>query len=92
MTAEQLFALIFVAIIYLLPGLIAYARQHHQAGAITVLSLVLGWTVIGWLVALVWASTAVKNDTQSVRGEAGSDRDADHRGATAHRRNGLSAQ
>ena len=39
------------------PG-IAGARRHHQTGAILVLNLLLGWTLLGWIAALVWAFTA----------------------------------
>ena len=42
---------------YLLPSLVARARRHRNVNAITVLNLFLGWTVLGWLVALIWAST-----------------------------------
>ncbi len=43
-----------------LAGIVAAVRNHHQGGAIIVLNLFLGWTVLGWIMALVWASTAVK--------------------------------
>jgi hypothetical protein len=41
----------------LLPGFIALARKHPNATAIFLLSLFFGWTVVGWVVALVWAFT-----------------------------------
>jgi len=48
---------------YFLPGVLAYWRGHPQAGAIFVLNLFLGWTVIFWILALVWTmtNTAVAN-------------------------------
>jgi hypothetical protein len=49
-------ALIFLAIaviIYFLPGLIA--RKKSNATAIALFNLFLGWTFIGWVIALVWA-------------------------------------
>jgi hypothetical protein len=46
------------ALLYVLPGIIAHSRHHPQAGAITLLVLFLGWTLIGWVVALVWAATS----------------------------------
>ena len=52
-------ALIVLAL-YLIPALVAYNRQHPNAGAILILNLLLGWTVVGWIVSLVWASTAVR--------------------------------
>lgn len=43
--------------LYWVPGMIACMRKHRDAGAINVLNLFLGWTLIGWVVALVWAFT-----------------------------------
>lgn len=43
---------------YLLPALIAGMREHRNTTSITMLNLFLGWTFIGWVVALVWAFTA----------------------------------
>jgi Superinfection immunity protein len=45
--------------IYFLPSIIAGFRKHHNAAAILVLNLFLGWTVLGWISALVWSSTFV---------------------------------
>jgi hypothetical protein len=41
--------------IYMLPAGIGIIRGRSNAGAIFVLNLFLGWTLIGWVVALVWA-------------------------------------
>ncbi len=40
---------------YLLPTTIAIIRKRTNSVAIFVLNLFLGWTLIGWVVALVWA-------------------------------------
>jgi hypothetical protein len=48
---------VLTAALYFAPTLVAQGRRHHQAGAIFVLSLFLGWTLLGWVVALVWAFT-----------------------------------
>jgi hypothetical protein len=40
---------------YGLPALVAVYRRHRRAEAIAVVNLFLGWTVVGWLAALVWA-------------------------------------
>jgi hypothetical protein len=45
---------------YFLPGLIAYMRGHHNVVSIMLLNLFLGWTLIGWVAALVWAASATK--------------------------------
>lgn len=49
-----------VALAYFLPSVVAWQRRHHQRGAIFVLNLLLGWTALGWIVALVWSFTAVR--------------------------------
>jgi hypothetical protein len=49
------FVLAFVS--YFLPSIIALARGKRDATAIAVLNLFLGWTLIGWVMSLVWAFT-----------------------------------
>lgn len=41
--------------LYFLPSLIAAARQTHNAVGIFLLNLFLGWTGIGWIIALIIA-------------------------------------
>lgn len=48
---------VFFLVLWVLPGIIASKRNHRNALAITMCAVVLGWTGIGWLVALVWACT-----------------------------------
>jgi Superinfection immunity protein len=50
----------FLAIVlvgYGLPSVVAYSRQHRQREAILLVNVLLGWTGLGWVVALVWAVT-----------------------------------
>jgi hypothetical protein len=42
--------------LYFLPAILASKKRN--AGAIFVLNLLLGWTIVGWIAALVWALTA----------------------------------
>ncbi|WP_174275568.1 superinfection immunity protein [uncultured Sphingomonas sp.] len=42
--------------LYFLPTVVAHIRGHHQKVAIMLLNLFLGWSVIGWVAALVWAA------------------------------------
>ncbi len=55
----MLFTVFFVFSIafYFLPGIIASIRGHRQQLAIWIVDILLGWTFIGWVVALVWACT-----------------------------------
>ena len=41
--------------IYFTPSIVAHQNKHPRRTAIRVLNLLLGWTFIGWVVALVWA-------------------------------------
>jgi hypothetical protein len=45
--------LLVLGLAYFLPAIIAHNK--HNAGAILVLNLLTGWTVIGWIISLVWA-------------------------------------
>ncbi|WP_291766152.1 superinfection immunity protein [Maricaulis sp.] len=49
---------IVLIIIYFVPGIVALMRGHHNAGAIFLTNLVFGWTLLGWLLALIWSFTA----------------------------------
>lgn len=49
--------LVISIILYLLPGIIASVRAHKNSTAIWVLTVILGWTGLGWVVALVWSFT-----------------------------------
>jgi hypothetical protein len=40
---------------YLLPVLIGWSRRVPDIGAVTVINVLLGWTLIGWAVALAMA-------------------------------------
>jgi hypothetical protein len=56
---EAGFFLIFLAI-YLFPGIVAAIRRHPNQNAIAVLNILLGWALLPWIIALVWASTSTK--------------------------------
>lgn len=44
--------------IYFTPSAIAFNRDHPQRTAILILNLFLGWTLVFWVIALVWAFIA----------------------------------
>jgi len=46
---------LLAAAFYLLPWAIAARRDHHRRAVICTVNVLLGWTVIGWVVALRWA-------------------------------------
>jgi T4 superinfection immunity protein len=50
------FLIILVSLVlYFLPTIIARSANHRQLTAIFALNLLLGWTILGWVAALVWA-------------------------------------
>ena len=53
-----------LAALYFLPSVVATARRKRNAGAITLLNLFLGWTILGWIIALIWSAT---HDPSSVQ-------------------------
>ena len=65
----HLFALFFLPffgfgfVMYFLPSIIALARSKRDTLAIFMLNLFLGWSVIGWIIALIWAA---KSDVPAV--------------------------
>jgi len=53
-----IFVLPIALALYFLPSIIAGVRDHRNGASIAVLNLFLGWTFIGWVVALVWSLSA----------------------------------
>lgn len=53
----SLFLFSAIIICYLLPAVVAQLRKHNNQLAVFMLNLFLGWTFIGWVIALVWACT-----------------------------------
>jgi hypothetical protein len=51
-------------LVYFLPAVVADWRGHHNKLAIFVLNLLLGWSFLGWAIALVWACTAVRQEKE----------------------------
>ena len=53
-----LFIYVAIFVIYFLPTIFAYRFNHKKnADAIFLLNLFLGWTFIGWIIALIWSAT-----------------------------------
>ena len=45
-------------VLYWLPTIIAIARHTHSALGVAALNFFLGWTGVGWFLALMWALAA----------------------------------
>lgn len=55
MNPNDALVLLIALALYLLPTIVAQARRHRSTGAIFALNLLLGWTFLFWVLALVWA-------------------------------------
>ena len=53
--------------IYLAPSIIAVVRGHPRWPWIGFLNFVTGWTVAGWIAALVWSVTAIREPAGVMR-------------------------
>jgi hypothetical protein len=67
MTGGTVFLLALIALffyIYWLPSLIAARRQHPDRHAIFALNLFFGATLVGWVIALIWAKRGIPVDVR----------------------------
>jgi len=57
LSAGVVVLLLLGLLLYFYPTLTAYRRHHRDAAAICALNVLLGWSVLGWIAALVWSYT-----------------------------------
>jgi hypothetical protein len=50
----------FALILYFIPTIVSINNNHKNTLGIFILNFFLGWTLIGWVVALVWAVSTNK--------------------------------
>ena len=48
-------AFMVLLIMYFVPSIVAFSRSHKDAPAIVAVNFFFGWSVVGWIWALVWA-------------------------------------
>ncbi|MFO0718458.1 MAG: superinfection immunity protein [Candidatus Paceibacterota bacterium] len=53
----MLIFIILLILFYFLPSIIAFNKRKRNKGAIFALNFFLGFTVVGWVISLVWALT-----------------------------------
>ena len=53
--------------LYAAPLIIAMVRDHHRLPWIGLLNLAAGWTIIGWIIALVWSVTTIRQPAAVTR-------------------------
>jgi hypothetical protein len=51
----HLVLLLICLLLYFFPTIVATSKEKQNSGAIFALNLLLGWTILGWVAALVWA-------------------------------------
>ena len=56
--ARHLAIQIAVVLVYLAPSIVAQRYEHPKLAVILMLNVALGWTIVGWVVALIWAQQA----------------------------------
>ncbi|PLV12899.1 hypothetical protein CXG53_25150 [Pseudomonas guariconensis] len=57
-------AIVFVPCLYMLPTYEAWSRKQQSLQSIAALNLFLGWSVIGWVAALIWAFKRPEHSVQ----------------------------
>ena len=60
---EIILLIIVVGVVYHVPSVVALVRDHPSKGAIIALNILLGWTLLGWVGALVWSLTGTRRET-----------------------------
>jgi hypothetical protein len=54
---EKHLTIIGIFLLYFFPSILAGYRNMRNSVSIYVLNFFLGWTIIGWIVALIWATS-----------------------------------
>lgn len=55
---------ILLCVVYFIPSIVGYNRSNFTQ--IFLLNLLLGWTVLGWIVALIWGAGTENSKSVSV--------------------------
>jgi len=58
--------LLLISILYFLPFLTAFMRYHQNSLPIFIVNVFFGWTLIGWISALIWATTDNVNANRNI--------------------------
>lgn len=60
-SVSRMLAGMVLLIIYLLPAINGYSKKHSSRAMILVVNVLLGWTLIGWVIALAWSAGGEKD-------------------------------
>ena len=64
-----LLIIVAVILIYFVPSFVAFGRERN--GGAIVLNLFLGWTLVGWVVALAWAASLPRKEVSPAPNDPG---------------------
>jgi hypothetical protein len=42
-------------LVYLIPSLVAFHREHENKAGILIVNFLAGWTIVGWIYCLIWS-------------------------------------
>jgi uncharacterized membrane protein YqaE (UPF0057 family) len=55
---------ILILLAYFLPAVTSSLRRHPDSISITIINVLLGWTLIGWVWAMAWAAKGIRRDVE----------------------------
>ena len=64
--AITIFIFALFTLFYFVPTIVAVCSNHNSLGAVFVLNFFLGWSLVGWVIALCWAVTNRKTFAQEL--------------------------
>ena len=67
MSVIALFIIGALLALYFIPSIVAVARHHRNGVPIILVNVLLGWTFLGWVAALVWSFTASEQKVFVIR-------------------------
>lgn len=71
--SDNVWLLLIAAVwIYFMPSIIANNRRHKDRFAILLVNFLLGWTSIGWVIALVWSFTSSQDSVVIIHNDSNS--------------------
>ncbi|HEX3884592.1 MAG TPA: superinfection immunity protein [Stellaceae bacterium] len=44
-----------IALLYILPTILAFGRDHPRRQALALVNILFGWTLVGWIGVFLWA-------------------------------------
>jgi predicted RNA-binding Zn-ribbon protein involved in translation (DUF1610 family) len=57
---------ILFLVVYFLPSIVAYVDKKKSLGGIVLLNLFLGWTILGWIGAIIWAVSSKRQEPEFI--------------------------